>query len=232
MIGIYKITNVVNNKCYIGSSVRITERWYDHKTRLNANKHHSIKLQRSFNKYGSNNFVYEIIEECDIDNLLIKEQYYIDLYNTYKNGYNSVPKSGNNLGMKHSDETKEILKEKSIGNKNMLGKNHTDETKKKISEKLKGIPLTDETKEKMKGRIMSEETKKKLSDKLKGRLKGPMSDESKKKMSIAKLGKKQSKETIEHRVKLNTGQKRTDEIKKRMSCSMIGIKKKKKSNNN
>lgn len=224
-IGIYKITNLLNEKCYIGSSLNITERWYQHKTKLLHKKHHSIKLQRAINKYGMDNFKYDIIEECNQESLIIREQYYIDFFDSYKNGYNSTPKAGNNLGMKHSEETKEKLKKASMGNKNMLNKSHTDETKNIISEKLKGRTLSEETKKKMCNRIISEETR----EKLKGRIpwnKGcKMSEEYKKKLSLSHLGKKQSKETIENRVKLNTGKKRTEEVKKKMSESMTGIKK-------
>jgi len=226
--GIYKITNIITNKSYIGSSINITSRWYHHKTALKFNKHHSKKLQRSYNIHGKDNFKYEIIEECDKNNLLIKEQYYIDLFDGYKNGYNSVPKAENNFGMKHSDETKEIIREKSKGNKNMLGKKHTDETKEKIKLKLKGKSLSEDTKKKMsesgKGKIISDETKLKLHNAHLGKV---LSNEHKHKLSLAKLGKKQSSEVIANRVKKNTGKKRTDDVKKKMSKAMIGIKKNK-----
>lgn len=225
MIGIYKITNIINNKCYVGSSVNITGRWYQHKTELKFNKHHSIKLQRSYNKHGVDNFKYEIIEECDIETLIIREQYYIDLFGCYKNGYNSVMSAScPMLGMSHSKETKEILRQKSVGNKNMLNKKHTEETKDKIRKKLKGVSLSDETKSKMsksrKGRIVSDETKLKLSKSHTGKI---LSKDHKIKLSLSHLGKKQSEETIEKRVKLNTGKKRTDESKKKISDKLMGI---------
>ena len=224
--GIYKITNLISNKSYVGSSVDIICRWYQHKTTLKNNKHHSIKLQRAYNKYGVENFKYEIIEECEVTVLFIQEQYYIDFFNCYDDGYNILPVAGSNLGMKHSDETKEILRQKSKGNKNNLGRIVSNETREKIREKLKGIPLSDETKLKMsksqKGRIMSDETKLKLSKSKKGI---PLSNENKEKLRLCHLGKKQSKEVIENRAKKNTGKKRTDEIKLKMSISMKGIKK-------
>ena len=224
MIGVYRIINIKTNKSYIGSAVNIKDRWCQHKKSLSKGNHHSIKLQRSYNKYGENNFIFEVIEECQKESLIIREQFYIDLFDSYKNGYNSVPRAGSNLGMKHSNETKEKLRQSSTGNKNRLGMTFSDESKKKISEKLKGRPLSEETKNKMKGRIpwnkggkMSKETK----EKMKGRI---TSEETRKKLSLSHLGKKQSKETIENRVKLNTGKKRTDEVKKKMSESMKGIK--------
>lgn len=99
------------------------------------------------------------------------------------------------LGRHHSEETKEILREKSKGNKNMLGKTHTEETKNKIREKLKGCILSEETKLNMsngqKNRIYSDEELKKITEINKLRIGIPLSDEHKLKLSLAKLGKKQ-----------------------------------------
>lgn len=91
--GIYKITNKINNKPYIGSSNNIERRWRQHISLLNNNKHHSIKLQRAWNKYGQDNFEFEIIEECDVEKLLYLEQFYIDKYKAYFEGYNSKEKT-------------------------------------------------------------------------------------------------------------------------------------------
>ena len=203
--GIYKITNTKNQKVYIGSAKDINCRWCQHKTSLLKGNHHSIKLQRSYNIHGDV-FIYDIIEECDIDQLIIREQHYIDLFDSYKNGYNSVPMAHSNLGMKHSDETKEILRKSSMGNKNMLNKKHKDETKDKIRKKLKGVPLSEETKLKMskfqKERIMSDDQKSKLINFNKSRIGIKLSEEHRKKLSLCKLGKKQSKEQISHRAKI------------------------------
>lgn len=89
MIGIYKIENMVNNKSYIGSSNNIERRWRQHINLLNNNEHHSIKLQRAWNKYGQDNFKFEILEECEVEKLLYLEQFYIDKYKAYFEGYNS-----------------------------------------------------------------------------------------------------------------------------------------------
>ena len=69
MIGIYKIKNKVNGKVYIGQSIRIEKRWIDHKKTLRSNSHRNIYLQNAWNKYGEENFIHEIIEECDISEL-------------------------------------------------------------------------------------------------------------------------------------------------------------------
>lgn len=224
--GVYKIKNLINNKSYIGSSISIDNRIKKHKESLLKGNHHSIKLQRSYDKYGEDNFIFEIIEDVSIEYLIDREQHYINLFDSYNNGYNSVQFAGSNLGMKHSDSTKDKIRLSSIGNKNMLNKKHNDDTKNIISEKLKGRNLSDDTKLKMSevriGKKLSDETKLKISNLKKGK---PLSEENKNKLSISHMGKKQSSEIIENRVKLNTGQKRNDEIKKKMSDNMIGIKK-------
>lgn len=81
--GIYKITNQINGKNYIGQSVDIKTRWRKHKESKK-----DYPLYRAFRKYGIDNFTFEILEECPILELNAKEQYYIEKYNAIKNGYN------------------------------------------------------------------------------------------------------------------------------------------------
>lgn len=107
MIGIYKIENTLNGKLYIGSSSNIKERLINHKSMLRCNKHHSIYLQNAYNKYGVSNFVFEVIEECKLEDLIIKEQNYINKYN-FKNLYNILPKSSPGFCKKH--KRKSIIK--------------------------------------------------------------------------------------------------------------------------
>lgn len=94
--GIYSIKNIVNNKLYIGSSIDIYKRWAYHKRELKNGIHHSRHLQHSFDKYGEDNFVFDIVEKCDKEVLLEKEQYWIDYYKSYDRakGYNIAPIAG------------------------------------------------------------------------------------------------------------------------------------------
>lgn len=92
MIGIYKITNKVNGKVYIGQSVNIKNRWKRHrKTPYDPNdKSYDLPLYRAIRKYSLDNFSFEILEECNIEELNEKEIYWIKYYNTTneENGYN------------------------------------------------------------------------------------------------------------------------------------------------
>lgn len=74
--GIYKITNIETNECYIGSSKDIKHRWSEHK-RLSTWKQKNSKLYIAFQQYGLDKFSFEILEETT--NLKEREQYYIDL---------------------------------------------------------------------------------------------------------------------------------------------------------
>jgi predicted GIY-YIG superfamily endonuclease/DNA-binding MarR family transcriptional regulator len=77
--GIYKITCKVNGKIYIGSSADCEKRFRQHVNQLNRGKHHNSHLQRAWDKYGEENFIFEVIERInDKDKLIEREQYWID----------------------------------------------------------------------------------------------------------------------------------------------------------
>lgn len=92
MIGIYKITNKINGKIYIGQSKDIAHRWKEHKWR---SKNCLYPIQKAITKYGIENFEFEVIEECLLEELDDREIYYIDLYNSTNKaiGYN-ISKGG------------------------------------------------------------------------------------------------------------------------------------------
>lgn len=89
MIGIYRIKNLVNNKCYYGSSKKIEKRLIRHRRELNNNIHINCVLQRAWNKYGEQNFIFEIVELCTIELLLEIEQKYLDTRPEYNIGIKS-----------------------------------------------------------------------------------------------------------------------------------------------
>ena len=130
--GIYKITNCVNGKVYIGKSIDIlNKRWVYHKSLLNNGTHINKHLQNAWNKYGEENFNFSIILECMPDELDEYEIYYIDLYKSYlpEYGYNKT------FGGDGAVPTEETRKKMSIAHKGILG---TPESKLKKSLKLRG----------------------------------------------------------------------------------------------
>jgi group I intron endonuclease len=207
--GIYCIKNLINNKVYIGQAFELSKREYEHFWALKNGTHWNKYLQRSFNKYGEINFIFEIKECCSKQELDEKEKYYINLSksNIREFGYNMTCggnttqgyhhteetkikigqreyKTGSEnplFGKKRSDETKKKISEKNKGNKNFLGRHHSEKTKLKISNSKKGTHLTDEQ-------------KRKLSEINKGKT---ISDWHKKRISESKKGIPRSEETKE-----------------------------------
>lgn len=78
--GIYKITNIINNKFYYGSTNNFKERRADHFSELRNNKHKNSHLQNSFNKHKEKNFIFEVIENLSVEFLQTIEQVYLDKY--------------------------------------------------------------------------------------------------------------------------------------------------------
>jgi group I intron endonuclease len=181
--GVYKITNLNNNKVYIGSSTSERDGFKDrintHIRLLNNKKHPNKHLQSSWDKYSYKSFKFEILEIIKgKDKIIEREQYYIDLYGVINPniGYNKAPIANSQLGFKHSEESKRKMskaaksRSKEISErmkKIMTGKKMSDETKEKISKKIKGIKRNYEFKNKMsiiaKNRVVSDDTKNKIS---------------------------------------------------------------------
>lgn len=92
MTGIYKITNIINGKAYIGQSIDIDRRWKTEKADSNNKNSHSYDypLMRAFRKYGLDSFKFEIIEECCAEELNQKEVYWIEYFDTFFHGYNQT----------------------------------------------------------------------------------------------------------------------------------------------
>ncbi len=93
MTGIYTITNIINNKLYVGYSKNIKERWLYHKSHLRRNMHTNVNLQNSWNKYGIDKFLFEVLIECEEEHLASEEHYWCNMLNTHndKYGYNIRP---------------------------------------------------------------------------------------------------------------------------------------------
>ena len=137
--GTYEIKNKLDGMAYGGSSGNIKQRWKKHRWMLRNNKHHCIRLQRAWNKYGKKSFKFRILEVIeDADERLAAEQIWLDIHHADKTCYNSAITAGTAGPV--AEETKQKIRASMMGNENSLG--HTwspsDEQCREISERLMG----------------------------------------------------------------------------------------------
>src|SRR5271157_1131964 len=157
---VYKITNILNDKAYVGQSqTSLERRWTLHKSDAKRNIDNSY-FHKAIRKYGTECWKFDILEEIDdISNLNEAEMKWIERFDTFRNGYNLT--SGGENGYIVSDETKEKI------SKVFLGKPKSEEHKEKLRQANLGKHLSEETKEKISkanlGKKQSEEHKEKLS---------------------------------------------------------------------
>jgi len=170
VIGIYMIYCSANTKYYIGSTTQgLKKRWNKHKNELNRGIHHSNHLQKAWDLYRPKHFECFFVEVLtSTDTLIDREQYYLDKFAASDEdfGFNINPIAGSCLGRKCSEEHKKKISE---ANK----KTYKDPIKRKaISDRMKGIHVSDLTREKLRkanlGKKYKEETKRKLSLALQG----------------------------------------------------------------
>ena len=113
---IYKITNTINGKSYIGQTIQnVKERFYQHCATKCSKAVSNMAIHRAIKKYGKSNFTVEVIEEIDSTNLNDRERYWIKYYNSYNNGYNST-KGGQDGCKPFKDlDVESIIKEYNTG---------------------------------------------------------------------------------------------------------------------
>lgn len=113
---IYKITNTINGKSYIGQTIQnVKERFYQHCATKCSKAVSNMAIHRAIKKYGKSNFTVEVIEEIDSANLNDRERYWIKYYNSYNNGYNST-KGGQDGCKPFKDlDVESIIKEYNTG---------------------------------------------------------------------------------------------------------------------
>lgn len=104
--GIYVIKNLVSNKMYIGKSINTITRQYEHFYDLRQNKHSNEHLQKSFNKYGEEAFIFGVVDYYPEDELYKMEKYWIEFYNVCEIGYNIAIPNGVNQGKEWGEEEK------------------------------------------------------------------------------------------------------------------------------
>lgn len=128
-----------NNKKYVGQSIDIKCRLRKHFVKLRNGQHENRHLQRSFNKYGEENFKSYILEECSQEKLNDREKFWIKKINSYGDGFNLTIGGDGINGWKADEEFKKHMSEIVSGKKNPnYGHKWTDEMKHNLSKQRKG----------------------------------------------------------------------------------------------
>lgn len=212
--GVYKITHIASGKSYIGISKDVNRRWAQHKSFINTNSRKNA-IYSAIRKHGVEAFSWQIIEQCDIDELEVRECHWIAVFDTFRNGYNLT--AGGEYNKVFSDETRKKMSESHKGKKQSneliekrtvkgvkhftYGKPRPEETRRKISESLKG-------------KQHSEQTKLKMSASQSGK---KLTDEAKMKISLKNTGKKRSVETLKKLSESHKGKQQSQETKQKRS---------------
>lgn len=204
---IYLVRNLLNGKCYVGQTKNFKERVRGHLKEADTGKGYAFHA--AIRKHGKENFVFEVIEECDDEVANERERVWIERFDSFKRGYNLT--SGGDC-FEFSEETLQKIRDANanlseedryIRGSAFRGKNLSEEHKQKLHEANKG----------KKPPPHSPETLQKMSESMKGKNTGPKSEEHRKKLSDAHRGKKLSEE---HKEKLRE-YKASDETRQRLS---------------
>ena len=179
---VYKIINLTNAKFYVGSTVKIKDRFRTHRRKLRNNIHHCRHLQNAWNRDGEENFVFRVVAVVENpDELHAVEQTFLDEHHGSPQCYNHARYTGNSTrGVRHADTHRRAI---SAGLKRYyaenahpdLGATRSEETRALMRKNRAGIPVSEEHKEKLRqanlGKRASAKTRAKLSAIHKGRVK-------------------------------------------------------------
>lgn len=176
----------------MGSSINLRDRFDNHRALLKGGTHSNNHLQRSFNKHGIGKFVFEIIELCSGEDIIQREQEYIDQFDA-KRLYNICRVAGSPPVFERTEEFREKMRKIKTGVK------HTEESKRNMSAAQRSrAPLTPEQCEAIRirqtGKTHTPETREKLSKINRGKI---LSDETRQKMSDNRLGVKRTEKEKE-----------------------------------
>jgi group I intron endonuclease len=217
MAVIYKATNKVNGKAYIGFDSNWPNRKTGHLYNSKNETDNTSYFHRAIQKHGWENFVWEILKE---NAALDDEIFLIEKHNTFHTGgrgYNLTKGGDGNLGWVMPEKTKKKISEKAKGNKRCLGRKLSNDTKRKISDaKCKGKPSP------LRNRKQTKET---ITKRVESRTEYKHTKETKEKISLAKTNQMPTENQI--RVLRENAQKmketgHTDEAKQKISASQKG----------
>ena len=247
--GIYCIEHIPSGRTYIGSAVNFAGRWRMHRSTLRRGKHHSPYMQKVWDKYGEEEFVFRIIEKCSRERLIEREQHHLD---TCKPVFNHCRVAGSSAGREASQEARAKM---SAAHKGKPGRQWTEETRQKQREVQTGKKRSPEVRARLRerfrdqppptvsedgrrriaeaargnrhcvGRVLSEETKAKISAALTGRKGKPISDDHKARISQANRGRKHSPEAIAKMRAAASGRvppPLAEEARKKISAARMG----------
>lgn len=177
--GVYCIRNKMNGKVYIGEAINIYLRWIEHRCRLRNNYCENSYLQRAWSKYGEDSFLFEVLERCEIEDLIKRESHWCTVFNSYNRskGYNLrvSTSDGKYLALQESKDKMSVFWQ---ANPQI----YTKERNNKIRLAKLGVPRSEETKLKL-SIIWKERYEK-------GTAINPMSGKSHTKETKAKIGAK------------------------------------------
>jgi group I intron endonuclease len=229
--GIYSITSVNSGRVYIGSAVDFLSRKRIHLHYLRRGRHHSAAMQKEWNVHGESGFHFDLLEQVvDVKKLIERERWWLDFMETATRGFNTALVAGSQLGYRHTEETKRLMREKRRFQKM---KPRTEETKRKMAEARKGWRYSAEQRAAMSGYLrgrkmppVSEETKRKIGNANRGRKLPPISEETRRKISAASKGRKyptsfgkKISEALKGRSSGMAGKKHSDETRHKMAES-------------
>lgn len=184
--GIYAIRNAATGRVYVGSSCNISRRWKEHRTDLRRGKHHSPKLQKSWDKYGECSFEFSLLEAVADNSLLAeREQVWMDALSATlrTHGFNIFPNARRTTGRTHSAETREKIRLIRLGTKRgpetrariseaQVGRTITPAHAKAMHSAWRGQKHSQEVKDKLRalktGKALTAEARAKISEKLTG----------------------------------------------------------------
>jgi len=246
--GIYAITNTRNGKIYIGSTINFENRWGHHRDDLRHGHHHNSHLQHAWNKYGEKAFEFGVLEYLDnLDELVKAEQFWMDIYREENRELYNIGECAK-VPFRGQAHTEESIQRMRAAQK---GKNLSEEHKRKIGISSKGRKHSEEDIQKirearrnqypqpMQDHKQSKFTRQRISDAQRDVKRGPMSSETRLKISKSlighpvsletrqrisegNLGKSLSKETKLKLREANLGKKLSEETKQKISTSLMG----------